>query len=200
MVSRQLIDRGICDEKVLAAMERVPRHLFVPPSLRDNAYDDAALALAEGQTISQPYIVAYMTERLALDRSARVLEIGTGSGYQAAVLAEIVRDVYTIELREALCGRAREALESLGYHNVHLRQGEGSAGWAEEAPFDGIAVTAGCDRVPERLVGQLAPGGRMIIPVGTVAQRLHLFTRDEDGVRNEPLIGVRFVAFSWPEQ
>lgn len=199
MVSCQLRARGIRDVRVLAAMARVPRHLFVPESLSESAYDDAALALADGQTISQPYIVAYMTECLRLEPAARVLEIGTGSGYQAAVLAELTRDVYTIEVRTALSEQASSALGKLGCRNVHLRSGDGSVGWPEAAPFDGIIVTAAADRIPEALVEQLALGGRMVIPLGTAVQSLHLLIREADGVRDEALIGVRFVPFSWPQ-
>jgi protein-L-isoaspartate(D-aspartate) O-methyltransferase len=166
MVARQIEARGVKDTRVLEAMRRVPRHLFVPDKERPYAYDDSPLPIGEGQTISQPYIVAYMTEALDLKRTDKVLEIGTGSGYQAAVLAEIVERVYSIEIVPSLAERAKRTLASLGYGSVEVRQGDGYKGWPEQAPFDAIIVTCAPNEVPEELKAQLAEGGRMIIPVG----------------------------------
>ncbi len=193
MVATQLRARGLVDEAVLAAMSRVPRHLFVPEEVSAFAYADEPLPIGRGQTISQPYIVAYMTEALRLGRTERVLEIGTGSGYQTAVLAEVAGEVWTVELVEELSLRAQAKLEALGYGNVHFRIGDGSGGWPEAAPFDGILVTAAPTTVPEDLEGQLAPGGRMIIPVGLGAQELVLVERVGDSFRRRRLLGVRFV-------
>ncbi len=193
MVKRQIEARGIGDERVLAAMRAVPRHELVPAQLRGDAYADYPLPIGEGQTISQPYIVAYMTEQLQLDGDERVLEIGTGSGYQAAVLAELSKEVYTIEIVETLARRAEADLARLGYTNIHVRHGDGYRGWPEEAPFDAIIVTAAPGRIPEPLVEQLAVGGRMILPVGKGYQELILITRDEEGVHRQRLIGVHFV-------
>jgi protein-L-isoaspartate(D-aspartate) O-methyltransferase len=193
MVATQLRARGLEDEAVLAAMSRVPRHLFVPEDVSTFAYAVEPLPIGRGQTISQPYIVAYMTEALRLGRTERVLEIGTGSGYQTAVLAEVAGEVWTVELVEELSLRAQAKLEALGYGNVHFRIGDGSEGWPEAAPFDGILVTAAPTTVPEDLEGQLAPGGRMIIPVGLGAQELVLVERVGDSFRRRRLLGVRFV-------
>ncbi len=193
MVRDQLKARGISDEHVLAAMRKVPRHLFVPASYLNSAYDDTALPLALGQTVSQPYIVAFMTQVLGLKGTERVLEIGTGSGYQAAVLAEIVRSVYTIEILGQLSENAQRTLHSLGYGNIHFRVGDGYQGWPESAPFDAILVTAAPDHVPEPLVSQLAPGGRMIIPIGKFEQELILIERNEKGITRHSTIPVRFV-------
>jgi len=193
MVRNQIAARGVEDPRVLEAMRTVPRHELVPEAVRSEAYDDHPLPIGEGQTISQPYIVAYMTEQLRLDGDERVLEIGTGSGYQAAVLAELAREVYTIEIVEPLARRAARDLERLGYGEIHVRQGDGYRGWPEEAPFDAIIITAAPDHVPEPLVEQLAVGGRMILPVGDLFQELLLITRDEKGVRRRSLLPVRFV-------
>jgi len=196
MVDEALVDAGIEDYLVLAAMRKVPRHCFVPRARRGSAYDDCALSIGEGQTISQPYIVALMTEAAQLLPDSRVLEIGTGSGYQAAVIAEITPHVWTIEIRESLGLRAAELLEELGYGEVECRVGDGYAGWSEAAPFDAIIVTAAPDNVPEALFEQLALGGRMVIPVGPVneTQDLRLITKDESGARHEStLAAVRFV-------
>jgi len=157
---------GIRDERVLSAMERVPRHLFVPPELVPYAYEDRPLPIGAGQTISQPYIVALSTQALELSPQDRVLEIGTGSGYQAAVLAELAGEVYTVERLPELSQAARERLERLGYKNLHFRVGDGTKGWPEEAPFDAILVTAAAPRVPQSLIEQLAEGGRLVIPIG----------------------------------
>ena len=194
MVREQIRRRGVVDPAVLDAMKRVPRHLFVPDGLRAEAYVDHPLPIGQGQTISQPYIVALMTELLALDRSQKVLEIGTGSGYQAAVLAELVDSVYTIEIRDELARQARDLLGSLGYENVHVRVGNGYRGWPEEAPFDAIIVTASPPEIPDALVEQLKVGGRMVVPVGAGAvQDLELLTKTEDGVLAKDIIPVRFV-------
>ena len=197
---KRLVDgirlRGIRDERVLSALLKVPRHLFVPEELRDRAYVDAPLPIGEGQTISQPYIVALMTEALELDEDSRVLEIGTGSGYQAAILAEIAKEVYTVERIPALLERARRILEALGYDNIYFKLGDGTLGWEEHAPYDAIIVTAGAPEVPEPLVEQLKVGGRMVIPVGDeFSQRLLRVTKlDSSGkVKIEDLGGCVFV-------
>jgi len=166
MVERQLLPRGISDRRVLEAMRKVPRHLFVDEETQERAYDDAALGIGEGQTISQPYMVAVMTEFLGLAGGEKVLEIGTGSGYQAAVLAELAGEVYTVERVGSLSARASEVLRSLGYLNVHLSVGDGTKGWPEFAPFDRIIITAGAPDLPPPLIGQLAEGGTIIAPVG----------------------------------
>lgn len=193
MVESQLRARDITDPRVLEAMRRVPRHRFVPPAERALAYGDHPIGIGLGQTISQPYIVAYMTEALALGPDARVLEIGTGSAYQTAVLAEIAREVYSIEVVEELADGASEVLRELGYTNVHLRCGDGYGGWPEAAPFDGIIVTAAPDHIPPPLVAQLRFGARLVVPVGRGDQELLVLTRTEEGVREEQRLGVRFV-------
>ena len=193
MVSEQIEARGVLDERVLAAMRSVPRHRFVPSSFQDAAYADRPLPIGHEQTISQPYIVAFMTAALELDGGEKVLEIGTGSGYQAAVLAEIVGDVYTIEIVAPLAERAVRTLEEIGYDGVRVRTGDGYVGWPEAAPFDAIIVTAAPDHVPQPLVDQLAPGGRMILPVGGDSQDLVLIRRTPEGVRREEVLAVRFV-------
>lgn len=193
MVDEQLAGRDIRDPRVLAAMRKVPRHLFVPETERAAAYQDRPLPIGHDQTISQPYIVAYMTEALDLDVSHRVLEIGTGSGYQAAILGELVKDVYTIEIVEPLAARARQTLASLGYANVHVRSGNGYLGWPEEAPFDRIMVTAAPDAVPPALVEQLKVGGLMAIPVGIGDQELRILRRTDSGLETLRTLPVRFV-------
>jgi protein-L-isoaspartate(D-aspartate) O-methyltransferase len=193
MIATQLRARGLEDEDVLAAMARVPRHLFVPEDVSAFAYADEPLPIGRGQTISQPYIVAYMTEALKLGREDRVLEIGTGSGYQTAVLAEVAGEVWTVELVEELSLGAQAKLESLGYGNIHFRVGDGSAGWPEASPFDGILVTAAPESIPAALEAQLAPGGRMIVPVGLGSQELILVERRGNSFRKQRLLGVRFV-------
>jgi protein-L-isoaspartate(D-aspartate) O-methyltransferase len=193
MVETQIRVRGVSDERVLAALKKVPRHLFVPEGLRLLAYGDEPLPIGEGQTISQPYIVAYMTEALELSGGERVLEIGTGSGYQTAVLAEIVRQVFTVELLGALSEKARALLQELGYSNIHFKVGDGTWGWEENGPFDAIVVTAGASAIPPRLEEQLAPKGRMIIPVGSGFQELYLITRGRRDFRKKKLLPVRFV-------
>jgi protein-L-isoaspartate(D-aspartate) O-methyltransferase len=197
MVGEQIAARGIRNERVLAAMGRVPRHEFVPENVRDLAYWDQPLQIGEGQTISQPYIVALMTELADPQPGDRVLEIGTGSGYQAAVLAELASDVYSIELIPSLAEQAKGRLERLGYtRNVHKKQGDGYLGWPEHAPFDSILVTCGADQVPEPLFEQLKPGGKMIIPVGRDAssQVLRVIEKSPDGAQtSRDVVPVRFV-------
>ncbi len=200
MVFQAIRSRGVTDERVLQAMENVPRHLFVPEDQRDAAYGDYPLPIGFGQTISQPYVVAMMTELLELAEGDRVLEVGTGSGYQAAVLAELPDvEVYTVEIIPELAEKAKETLESLGYTNVHLKQGDGYHGWPEHAPFDGIIVTAAPDHVPAPLKEQLAVGGRMVVPIGPRGgyQTLWKFVKQPDGeltAHNEG--GVAFVPFT----
>lgn len=194
MVKEQVERRGISDVRVLEAMRKVPRHLFVDPVLAGRAYEDAPLPIGEGQTISQPYMVAVMTAALSLQGGERVLEIGTGSGYQAAVLAELAGQVYSIERIPALADRAQGTLRRLGYDNVTIRVGDGSMGWPEAAPFEAIVVTAGAPCVPPPLVEQLQVGGRLVIPVGSPhAQTLRRVLRKEDGVDQEELVGCVFV-------
>lgn len=196
MVESDIARRGIVDERVLDAMSRVPREAFVPASLRRHAYDDAPLPIAAGQTISQPFIVARMIAALALRGGERVLDVGTGSGYAAAVLSLIATRVYTIERHGELHEMARRRFERLGYDNIEARHGDGTDGWPEEAPFEAIHVAAAARSVPSRLVEQLSEGGRLIVPVGRtrLVQRLVRVTREEDGrVRKERLDPVRFV-------
>jgi len=193
MVAAQIESRGIKDRRVLSAMRRVPRHLFVPEELRSHAYDDEPLPIGEGQTISQPYIVAYMTEALGLKGNERVLEIGTGSGYQTAVLAELVPEVYTVELLGGLSSRAQSVLERLGYSRLHFRVGDGTFGWAEFSPYDAIMVAAAAVSVPRHLQDQLGESGRLIIPVGSGFQELVLIRREGQGFSRTKLLPVRFV-------
>lgn len=193
MTESQIRARRVRDPLVLAAMAKVPRHLFMPEGLRRRAYADEPLPIGEGQTISQPYIVAYMTEALRLRGGEKVLEIGTGSGYQTAVLAEIAGDVWTIEIVEPLAVRARAVLDGLGYANIHFRIGDGSLGWPEAGPFDAVIVTAAAPVMPSALEGQLAAGGRMIVPVGTEFQELYLVRPGKKGFERERLLPVRFV-------
>lgn len=193
MVDEQLTARDIRNPRVLDAMKRVPRHEFVPEPLRDRAYIDSPLPIGHDQTISQPYIVAFMTEALELDPSHRVLEIGTGSGYQAAILGELVKDVYTIEIVQPLADRARQTLKQLGYANVHVRTGNGYLGWPEEAPFDRVMVTAAPDAIPQPLIDQLKVGGLMAIPLGIGDQELRILRRTEKGMETLRTLPVRFV-------
>ena len=193
MVAEQLVARDITDPRVLDAMRSVPRHEFVPPAQRERAYDDTPLPIGHGQTISQPYIVALMTQLAELTPQARVLEIGTGSGYQAAVLAAIAREVWSIEILEPLARSAETTLERLGVRNVHVRNGDGWKGWPEAAPFDAIVVTAAPETVPSALLDQLAPGGRLVIPVGDDEQVLEVHQRTPDGIRVRRVAAVRFV-------
>jgi protein-L-isoaspartate(D-aspartate) O-methyltransferase len=194
MVEQQIRRRGVSDKQVLKAMARVPRHAFVPSGMADMAYADGPLPIGKGQTISQPYIVASMSEALGLDPGAKVLEIGTGSGYQAAVLAEMGLEVYTVEYIHELAMAAKERLRSMGYDTIRFRCGDGNRGWPEKAPFDGIIVTAAPAAVPEAMGQQLAPGGRLVIPVGRFSQELWVYQKSDDGkLSGEFLYGVRFV-------
>jgi len=194
MVEQQIRSRGVTSARVLAAMEQVPRHLFVPAAERGQAYEDHPLPIGGGQTISQPYIVALMTALLRLPEQSRVLEIGTGSGYQAAVLSRVGAQVYSVEIVAELGTRARETLTRLGYENVQVRIGDGYRGWPEAAPFDGILLTAAPHAVPPPLVAQLKPGGRMVLPIGGFDQDLIVLTKQPDGtVKEEKVIPVRFV-------
>ncbi len=195
LVKYNIESKGITDPKVLAAMRSVPRHRFVPARIISSAYADTALPIGEGQTISQPYVVALMTASLKLELSHRVLEIGTGSGYQAAVLAEIVKEVYSIEIKEKLHNRSRQLLNSLGYRNIVSRHGDGYFGWEEAAPFDAIMITAAVNHVPPPLLKQLKPGGRLILPLGNPFsyQNLTLVTKTEKGYKTRQITGVLFV-------
>jgi protein-L-isoaspartate(D-aspartate) O-methyltransferase len=194
MVQQQLMPRGINDGRVLAAMAKVPREEFVRPDSRKTSYADGPLPIGYGQTISQPYIVAFMTEELRPKPSDRVLEIGTGSGYQAAILAELVKEVYTIEIVEPLAKNAEATLQRLGCKNVHVKVGDGYRGWPEYAPFDAITVTCAPDHVPQQLTDQLKDGGRMIIPVGgRFAQELYLLEKRNGQLKESAVLPVRFV-------
>jgi protein-L-isoaspartate(D-aspartate) O-methyltransferase len=194
MVREQLVPRGVEDRRVLAAMEKVPREKFVPEDVRAESYQDGPLPIGYGQTISQPYIVAFMTEQLRVQPADHVLEVGTGSGYQAAVLAELVAEVYTIEIVEPLASTAEETLQLLGYKNIHVKVGDGYKGWPEHAPFDAIIVTCAPEHVPQPLVDQVKEGGRMIIPVGNyLAQELYLLEKTNSGMRQSAVLPVRFV-------
>ena len=205
MVNSQLVPRGIRDPRVLAALRQVPRHRFIPAPLWDQAYGDYPLPIGEDQTISQPYIVALMTEILEPRETDKVLEIGAGSGYQAAILAELVAQVFTMDRVGPLANRARETLAAMGYKNIQTRWGDGTLGWPEEAPFDGIIVTAAAPQVPRPLTEQLAPGGRLVIPVGDrYSQTLTLVRRTKEGLKFENHGGCRFVPligqYGWPEE
>ncbi len=193
MVEHQLVSRGIKDEKVLAAMLKVPRHLFVSEDLWDMAYSDRPLPVGEEQTISQPYMVALMTELLCLKGNESVLEIGTGSGYQTAVLAELAGEVYTVEIIETLANRAKKLLTELGYQNIKFRTGDGYYGWEEYAPFDMIIVTCGPKKVPPSLKDQLAEGGSLVIPVGSFYQTLTILRKLEGRMRESKSTACRFV-------
>jgi protein-L-isoaspartate(D-aspartate) O-methyltransferase len=193
MVKEQIEGRGVADPATLAAMRAVPRHKFMPPEVRAMAYEDGAYPIGEGQTISQPYIVGLMTSLIRPKPSMRVLEIGTGSGYQAAVLARCVAEVYTIENHPTLGRRAEETLKSLGFDKVHVRIGDGFDGWPEHAPFDAIVVTAAPRRIPQPLVDQLRVGGKLVIPLGKEWQELIIVTKTETGVTTEKVVPVLFV-------
>jgi protein-L-isoaspartate(D-aspartate) O-methyltransferase len=198
MVEQQIRQRGVRDPRVLDAMRTVPRERFVPPPLVANAYDDGPLSIGAGQTISQPYIVAYMTEALRVDPSHKVLEVGTGSGYQAAVLSELVREVYTVEIVPELARRAEAVLQSLNRTNVHVRVGDGYAGWPEQAPFDRIIVTAAPEEIPRPLIDQLGPGGLLVAPVGAQGgpQWLTIVEKTGNGPVERRTIPVQFVPFT----
>ena len=193
MVERQIMSRGIKDPRVLEAMRQVKRHLFVPPSYSAQSYEDHPLPIGEGQTISQPYIVGLMTELLDLDGSERVLEIGTGSGYQAAILGELAQEVYTIEIVEKLANRSALLLQEIGYENIQVRWGDGYKGWPEQAPFDAIIVTAAPKKIPPALVQQLKEGGRLVVPVGDFFQTLKLVIKKDGRLLEKSIIPVRFV-------
>ncbi len=201
MVFEQIEKRGVKDKRVLEVMERVPRHEFVPEKYRAFAYEDSPLPIGEGQTISQPYIVALMTECLNLESEEKILEVGTGSGYQAAILSELAKEVYTIEIVEPLAERAEELLKKLGYRNVKVKCGDGYLGWEEYAPFDGIIVTCAPEHIPQPLIDQLAEGGRMVIPVGETQfpQVLKLVEKREGKVTMRNVIPVRFVPMTGDE-
>src|SRR5881398_1090974 len=194
MVQEQLKSRGIHDDRVLAAMAKVPREEFVPENMRAQSYADSALPIGHDQTISQPFIVAFMTEELRPQPTDRVLEIGTGSGYQAGILAELVAEVYSIEIIEPLAKNAEATLQRLGDKNVHVKAGDGYKGWPEHAPFDSIIVTCAPERVPQPLIDQLKEGGRMIIPVGAkFAQELYLLEKKNGRLEQSAVLPVRFV-------
>jgi protein-L-isoaspartate(D-aspartate) O-methyltransferase len=197
MVEKQVRQRGITRPDVLAAMEQVPRHLFVPESLRDEAYNDQPLALGPGRTIYQPYMVALMTNLLDLKRGAKVLEVGTGTGYQAAVLSRVAREVYSIEIVEPVAAQARKRLEVMGYNNVEVKSGDGYQGWAEKAPFDAILLSAAPPRtIPKPLLNQLRVGGKMVAPVGGFVQDLQVITKTADGLEKRTVIPVRLQPMS----
>ena len=201
MVQKHMMERGIVDARVLAAMRKVPRERFVPENLRDRSYGDHPLPIGYDQTISQPYIVAFMTEQLRPRAEDRVLEIGTGSGYQAAVLAELVKDVYSIEIIEPLARSAEATLAQLGYKNVHVKAGDGYQGWPEHAPFDAVIVTCAPDHVPQPLVDQLKEGGRMMIPVGKQGgQELVWLEKKAGKMKRRSVIPVRFVPMTGEAQ
>ena len=198
MVEQQIRERGVSDPRVLDAMRTVPRERFVPQGIAARAYDDGPLPIGQGQTISQPYIVAYMTEVLGVAASHTVLEIGTGSGYQAAVLGELAKQVYTIEIVPELAARAAATLKALGYANVTVREGDGYAGWPDRAPFDRILVTAAPERIPQPLIDQLAVGGRLVAPVGSQGdtQWITILEKTPTGVVEKRTIPVQFVPFT----
>ncbi|WPY01863.1 S-adenosylmethionine-dependent methyltransferase (plasmid) [Candidatus Trichorickettsia mobilis] len=193
MIKEQIISRGIQDSWVIKAVSEVPRELFVPNELKSLAYEDSPLPIGYKQTISQPFIVAFMTESAGLDQNSRVLEIGTGCGYQAAILSKLCKEVYSIEVLKPLGEEAAIRLKKLGYKNIHLRIGDGYKGWPENSPFDAIIVTAAPEDVPQALIDQLKEGGRLIIPVGTFVQELIRITRIKDKIKKENLMPVRFV-------
>jgi protein-L-isoaspartate(D-aspartate) O-methyltransferase len=193
MVETQIVARGVKDPRVLSALLKVERHRFIPEKYLDSAYSDQPLPIGEGQTISQPYIVALMTELLELKGDERVLEIGTGSGYQAAILAELAKEVYSVEIVEPLASRAKKRLSELGYQNVVVKAGDGYLGWPEAAPFDAIIVTAAPDHIPKPLIEQLKEGGRMVVPVGTHAQELIKIVKRSGKMETTNVIPVVFV-------
>jgi len=201
MIEKQIKARGITDERLLEAIRNTPRHQFVPEKYEHAAYKDGPLPIGHGQTISQPYIVALMTDKLDLQGDEKVLEIGTGSAYQAAILSHMASEVYTIEIVEELAREATQRVDEMGYDNVHVRHGNGYKGWPEQAPFDRIIVTAAPDEIPEELVSQLAVNGKMVLPVGENVQTLKLVTKDNQGNISEKVItGVRFVPMIHPDE
>lgn len=193
MVESQIKARGVKDPRVLSAMLKVERHLFVPQEYQSLAYNDQPLPIGEGQTISQPYIVALMTELLELKGEEKVLEVGTGSGYQAAILAELAKEVYTIEIIETLAHSAKKLLTELGYKNIYFKTGDGYLGWPEASPFDAIIVTCAPDHIPKPLLDQLKEGGRLVIPVGTYSQELKKITKHHGQFETKDIIPVIFV-------
>lgn len=193
MIKGQLVSRGIHDKRVLKAIRKIPRHEFVPSELRGQAYEDSALSIGHGATISQPYIVALMTQEARISKTDTVLEIGTGSGYQTAILAELAKQVFSVEIDQSLSIAAQERVKRLGYNNVKFKGGDGYKGWIEHAPYNVIIVTAAPAYVPTELANQLAQGGRMIIPVGTVLQNLLRVTQTDDGLKEESLLAVSFI-------
>jgi len=193
MIDTQIKARGITDARVLKAMRKVERHLFVPLAQRNLSYEDGPLPIGEGQTISQPYIVALMTELLELKEGDKVLEIGTGSGYQTAILAELAKEVYTLELLKPLAERSRKLLKALGYANIKVKHGNGFLGWPEHAPFDAIMVTCAPEEIPPILLEQLAEGARLVIPVGTAYQELRQIKKKEGKIISKDIVSVRFV-------
>ncbi len=205
MVKTQLIPRGIKDKRVLETMRKVPRHLFVDERLRDRAYDDSALSIGEGQTISQPYMVAIMTQLLELKGEEKVLEIGTGSGYQAAILAELAKEVYTVERVESLANKAIEKFRNLGYNNIYVKVGNGTLGWQEKSPFDRIIITAGTPKLPEPLLEQLSKNGILVAPVGDrFTQMLLKIKKTDSELKTEKIIPCVFVPLigehGWKEE
>jgi protein-L-isoaspartate(D-aspartate) O-methyltransferase len=200
MVDRQIASRNVDDRRVLDAMRKVPRHRFVPAPYRDSAYEDNPLPIGHGQTISQPYIVALMTQLAAVHPGDRVLEIGTGSGYQAAVLGQVGARVFSLEIVEPLAERSTALLRDLGYRNVHVRAGDGYEGWPSEAPFDAILLTAAPPQIPEPLRQQLKVGGRLVAPVGRGSQELVVVTRTAEGFKQRDVIPVRFVPMTGEAQ
>lgn len=193
MVQKQIKNRSIRNSEILTAMGKIPRHLFVDQDLRNSAYKDIPLPIEEGQTISQPYIVALMTDLLELDNQTKVLEIGTGCGYQTAVLAEIAKEVYSIEILERLADKAKTLLQSLNYKNIHLKKGNGYYGWVEHSPYDAVIVTAAPETIPHRLTQQLVDGGRMVIPVGSDNQELLLIKNLSGEIQSSRITSVSFV-------
>jgi protein-L-isoaspartate(D-aspartate) O-methyltransferase len=193
MVENQIVSRGINDARVIKAMLKVKRHLFIPKDYLDSAYSDKPIPIEKEQTVSQPYMVALMTELLNSSPGKKILEIGTGSGYQSAILAETGCDLYTIEIIEDIAANARKTLEKLGYSNIKYRIGDGYRGWEENAPFEGIIVTAAPADIPDKLIEQLSQGGRMIIPVGDLSQELLLIENTNEGVKRKKITAVRFV-------
>lgn len=191
MVEKQIRQRGITRPEVLAAMEQVPRHLFVPESQRDAAYAPQPISIGQGRTIYQPYVVALMTDLLDLDKTEKVLEVGTGTGYHAAVLSRIAREVYSIEIVQSVAAQAAKRLDVMGYHNVHVRGGDGSKGWPEQAPFDAILLSAAPREIPKALLQQLRDGGKMVAPVGAFFQDLQVITKTAEGFEKRAIIPVR---------